>query len=270
MSDAPELPTLDRSGEAWRGCFPGLGEIRVGADGAISVEISPGGRAEQAHAALRSGWGDLLSWVRRGTWLALAAAVVPAEARTPADAPAPALLVSGPPADVAWVHLSLTLRGWSLLSDLPSPLLLPDSSGEHITVMPRISPALVPWGLAHRLGVAVTDDHRVDSPAAVVRDQRRSTSAAALGAVVHLERGTPGAATLLTPLTGHQALRAAHRLLLQGAARPHPADPQADLLRVTRLAARPHAMLTWTGEATRSIDALEGWWNSLSIDAAAP
>jgi hypothetical protein len=108
-------PTLDREHEPWSAVFPGLGTVRIGADGSIDVEVEQDHRDEPEdpalrEAALRFGWGEPLSFVRRGFRCAWGTALVPPEGIG-------CLIVNGSIHDVSIILVELVAAGWSVLSD---------------------------------------------------------------------------------------------------------------------------------------------------------
>ncbi|MCW2791286.1 MAG: hypothetical protein JWO76_384, partial [Nocardioides sp.] len=90
------------------------------ADGRVEADPAPGEPdsaepVEQREQALRAGWGDLLSWRRRGFDLLYGVAAAP----PPYDA---CVLLAGDAAGAAQILLPLAGQGWHLLSDRPAPV----------------------------------------------------------------------------------------------------------------------------------------------------
>ena len=132
-------PWLDRSGPVWTGCLPDLGRVSVHPDGTVDVELADGPDLRRDQA-LRQGWGEPLSLVRRGHHLAWGTTVV----RT-----GRATLVTGDAAETAAFVLPLLADGWRVLADGLAPLRPAD---EGWTAHPRQAPPLAPRRLVQRAG----------------------------------------------------------------------------------------------------------------------
>lgn len=219
-----DRPSLDRPPTGpWVGRFPGLGTVTVAEDGQVTATPEDGTGADDGEelalreAALRYGWGEALSFARRGFSLAHGAALSPlADA---ADQPGgTCLILTGDPHDVAIVILQLVDVGWSVMGDKYTPTRWEDSV---LVAYPREAPVLI----AHRrlqrnelTGVKVrahTDSRSFDLP--------RTQEARRVAGVVSLQMRRPDEAAFEV-LTGHQRFETAANLLTGGATRPWRAD----------------------------------------------
>jgi hypothetical protein len=200
---------LDRSGEPWVGVFPTLGAVQVHADGSIDVDVEPGSGNDTSEesslreAALRYGWGEPLSLVRRGFRCAWGTAMVPPEGGG-------GLVLNGRVHDVAIVLAELVGHGWSVLADRLVPTTWVDGD---LVASPREAPVLVSRALAERTGIEATparlhsDASRVDVPRA---SQPQPVRAFANVGHRRLEE------TTLAELVGHERFGAAFRVMADG------------------------------------------------------
>jgi hypothetical protein len=273
---------LDRTGDVWVGTFPGLGTVRVGADGHIAAEAEPGQgpdadeTTEQRHAALVHGWGEPLALARQGYHVAHGAALVPpadgADGAGGADGRAPAaLLVSGDLHDTAIVVLGLAARGWQVLADRLTPLTWPSDDSAPVAY-PRHAPVVASARRAQRAELAATPA-RADSDAVTV-DVARATQPHSLGGIVSVRIRRPHD-PLLDQLRGHRRVETAQGLIAGGAlaAESDGATPSAhahdgglevaaqSMAHTLRLAALPLAAVHLDpADPTPALDALVAWW----------
>lgn len=275
MTDAPAAtsgPSLDRDAEIWVGTFPGLGSVRVHPDGTVEVAAAvrpedDRDTVEMRERALRFGWGEPLSFARRGFRLAHGAAVGPVAGDS-------CMLLLGDPHDVAIVLIELTLNGWGVLGDRPTPLAW---DGQVLTAHPRSAPIVVSKRRAAKAELAGTQ-LRGDTDA-VALDLPRINEPRHVAAVVSMQIRKPDE-DAFTPLSGHERFETAAGLFMRGALWPEvargsveveadaDADPgdaaamMADHLALSRL---PAARLRFDG-ATKDDDvaALLAWWHTLA------
>lgn len=216
--DDPAAPTLDRSCEPWVGWFPGLGGITVAADGTVETTLDPQSDEDATlrAQALRYGWGEGLSLVRRGFDLAGAVAAVPPQSAAAAgtDNVCQCTLLAGDPHDVAIVIADLVDRGWTVMSDRYTPVRWEE---DRLIAHPREAPILMASRRARKLnlaGTAVRDDTD-----AVAVEFPRHTGSARVTAVVKVTMRRPHE-DALTPLTGQTKFESAAGLMLGGVMRP--------------------------------------------------
>lgn len=279
VSSADDLaPSLDRTSAVWVGTFPGFGMVRVHPDGEVEVVAAerPGDdpdTAELRERALRSGWGEPLSFARRGFHLAHGAAVGPLDGET-------CMLVLGDQHDTAIVLLNLVRLGWAVLGDRPIPL---EWDGLVLTAHPRSAPVVVSERRAIKASISGTKV-RGDTNA-VALELPRITEPRRVSAVVSMQMRKPDE-NALTTLAGHEKFETAAGLFMRGTLRPassqgaddaasseqgnggaanldeSPAKVIADHLALTRL---PMARLRFDS-ATRDDDvaALLTWWLTLA------
>ncbi len=214
---APSGPTLDRSTEPWVGVFPGLGTVRVHADGAVDVEIEldqadPPEDPALREAALRHGWAEPLGFVRQGYRCAWGSALAPPDGHG-------CLIVNGTMHDVAVVLLELVSDGWSVLADHLVPARWVDG---RLVAFPADAPVLVSDRRARRRelkGTSVrahTDAVRVDVP--------RAPSPQPVRAVVVVGIRRPDD-PVFEDLLGHERFSAASQVLIGGVMKnDHDAD----------------------------------------------
>ena len=264
-SPPPGTPHLDRQSEPWVGEFPGLGRVLVAADGSITVEAVGSEDHVVREQALRHGWGDPLSWVRRGFHLVGGSAVGPAESDE-------CVLLLGDPHDVAIIVIELVNQGWQLLSDRPTPVVWDDSN---LVAQPREAPLLVAKRRAAKAGVD-GEEIRSDTDALAVAVPRAETPRRVQAAVqVRVRR--PDSETLQL-LSGHERFEAATSLYVGGVLDPTfspvaadqgaPADADdaapnllAEHLRISQL---PWARLHLSSRtATEDAAALVRWWDTV-------
>ncbi len=255
---------LDRTGDVWVGTFPGLGTVRVWADGRIAAEAEPAQgpdadeTAEQRHAALIHGWGEPLALARQGYHVAHAAALVP-PASDDQSGPV-ALLVAGDLHDTAIVVLGLAARGWRVLADRLTPLTWPGDGGAPVA-HPRQAPVVASARRAERFELPTTPT-RAHTDAVTV-DVARATQPRPLGAIVTVRIRRPHD-PLLDLLRGHRRVETAQGLIAAGALTAQSGDddhPAAAMARTLRLAALPMAAIHLDPvDPAPALDALIAWW----------
>lgn len=265
MSDVPTPsdPTLDREVEPWLGTFPGLGSITVAQDGSVEImpESDPEEDSTMRERALRFGWAEGLSLVRRGFSLASGAAVQLPEptAHESSDdgAESGALILTGDPHDVVIVIAELVERGAKVIADRFTPVQWEQG---RLTAYPRAAPVLMASRRAKKLGLqgrkvrADTDALELDVPRC--EQPRRVEGVANVG--MRRPHETP-----LTALAGRQKFEAAAGLMFAGALRETSGDnsdagsAMADHLRLANL---PYSNLRINSDTIHEdVDALLGW-----------
>lgn len=221
-----DRPSLERPQSGpWVGLFPGLGSVTVDEGGEVAVAPEEGCGPDDGEdpalreAALRYGWGEALSFARRGFSLAHGAAICP-PATTPAQPAETCLILTGDPHDAAIVILHLVGLGWTVMGDKYTPTLWEDGA---LVAHPRTAPVLV---AARRLlkneieGVKVrahTDARSVELP--------RTAESRRVAGVVSLQMRKPDEAAFEV-LTGHQRFEVAASIMGGGAVRPWRADEE--------------------------------------------
>lgn len=269
MTDGPDLlvgagtgVVLDRRTEPWVGSFAGLGEVRVGADGDVEVEVDPSVDEAARHladAALRHGWGETLSVVRQGFEVLWGAVVVPPEG-APGAEQGVGLSVRGDAHDVGIVLLALEARGWGIVADRFTPVRW---DGECLVAHPRPAPPLFARRRATKAGrdgVPV----RVDTDAVAVDVRRGERPAVVAGSLEVLGR-RPGRDPF-EELTGHARFEAATHLFAAGVlATAGPTEPRDVMARHLKLAelgfARLHVESKTLDDDLASVDA---WWGTVA------
>lgn len=256
-----DRPTLDREAEPWTGTFPGLGTVRVAADGTVEVEAEPGDEHEARAAALRHGWGEPLSFARRGFDVVPGAAVVPPHA----DDTGPCVVLTGAVHDTALVLAVLVARGWSVLADRLVPCRW---VGEVLVAHPGASPVVMGRRAAERAGLDA-EPVRADTDAVVVAVPR-SEAPRRVGTVVEVGVRRVGEPAL-EPCTGLQRFESAACLFAGGVftrVDDAPDAPRRALARSVALASLPFLRLRFTADTLDAdVDALVA---HLAADGAAP
>ena len=290
-----DLPTLDTTGEVWRGIMPGLGEVRVDPAGAVTTIIQPAPGDDEPEqpdagedpafreAALRFGWGEALSWSRRGFDLAQGAAASPpwTPPSTP-DAPA-CLILSGDSHEVAIALIELATRGWQVLGDRFTPVRWID---DILEAQPREAPLLMS---SRRLDKAElngervrlhSDSRRVDLPRAA-----EPRPVAAFCQVLRWKAGDDR----FVELRGHERFEAAASAFVNapwsngastggseaaGETFEPDVDDTRDVRQVMaehlRLAQFPMSRMYLDGDtAPECVDSLIDWWSRVTGSAAA-
>lgn len=160
---------LDQSSEPWVATFAGLGSVAVDADGAIDVNVAhpantpapphegvtpdDAEEARQREQALRFGWGEPLSLVRRGFRLLWGTAVVPPRQRG-------CLVLTGGASHTGLVTSRLLSAGWRPLADGIVPVAADATgaidttgTGGRVVAHPRSAPVVLPRRLARSAGL---------------------------------------------------------------------------------------------------------------------
>lgn len=232
-------PVLHTGEDDWTGTFPGLGTVVVAPDGACRVSDAA---SADAHRALLHGWAELLSWARRGFRLVRGASIGPAD-------DARAILLLGDPHDVTIAVLSLSRRGWLVLSDSPSPA---NWMADQLLAHPRPAPILVSERRAAKAQVS-GELIRSDSDVLAVA-LPRCEQARPVAAVVRITMRKPGESSF-SALTGHNRFEAATRVFLGGVLNLDDADTGPDLLaHHLRLAQLPFGHLRLDSSAAATVD----------------
>lgn len=246
------------------GTFPGLGSVQIHPDGAVDVAAAERpdddrDTVDQREHALRHGWGEPLSFARRGFRLTHGAAVGPIDGGT-------CLLVLGDPHDVAIVLIDLARLGWAVLGDRPTPL---EWDGQTLTAHPRSAPILASKRRAIK---AEMDGTRLRGDTdAVALELPRVDEPRRVAAVVSMQMRKPDE-DAFTPLAGHERFETSAGLFMRGALWPDVDNAEAegeaaasaimaDHLALSRL---PAARLRFDS-ATKDDDvaALLAWWHTV-------
>lgn len=246
------------------GTFPGLGSVRIHPDGAVDVAAAERpdddrDTVDQREHALRHGWGEPLSFARRGFRLTHGAAVGPIDGGT-------CLLVLGDPHDVAIVLIDLARLGWAVLGDRPTPL---EWDGQTLTAHPRSAPILASKRRAIK---AEMDGTRLRGDTdAVALELPRVDEPRRVLAVLSMQMRKPDE-DAFTPLAGHERFETAAGLFMRGALWPEVANGEAEgeaaasaiMADHLALAQLPAARLRFDS-ATKDDDvaALLAWWHTV-------
>lgn len=280
--------TLDRDTEPWVGTFPGVGRVMVAADGTVDVTVdpldsgsdvadephhppaasSPGAPSsdtpEMREAALRHGWGEALSWARRGYLCLGGGAVTP-------DPTKGCVVITGELHEFGRVLPELAQRGWGFLSDRYTPA---QWDGGALLAYPREAPVLLSRRRARTVGWESTTV-RGATDAVTVTVPRVDVATRVVGVVTLARRrlGEPA----FEVLTGHRRFEVAANLRVDGAlapARPEgdtAADPGHHLAEQLRLATLPTAR--WRADndddlIPADVDQLQQWWHEITASAS--
>jgi hypothetical protein len=276
--------TLDRSGDTWVGTFPGLGQVRVHADGSYDItcddvaggdtapEDTPEAATDSTSArydALRHGWARPLSLVRRGFELLSGAVLAPPSAPVSPESVSaspsgavpfpPALVVTGRPHDVAIVVATLAARGWSVLGDRFVPVNWSDEHGTFVAY-PTDAPVLVGERRARKAGFDGTPV-RTDSDVVAI-DVARSAGPHLIAGVADARNWRHGDSAL-TELSGFRRFEHVGLLTSPGVlAGDEAMEPSALMARQMRLAQLPVAELAIAATTVDAdIDGLVAWWH---------
>lgn len=199
------MVTLECDSEVWTGYFPGLGSIAVDADGNIDVAAEPSSEEEMQtrQRALRYGWAEGLSFVRRGFMLAAGAGVVhPGSGES--------MILTGDAHDVAVALVELSTRDWLTLSDRYTPV---QWHGDQLFAYPREAPLLLATDLGQMQAVS-GEPARTDTDALIV-ELPRATVPAVVTSVASIARRLQHD-EVLSNLTGQNRFEAASQLILGG------------------------------------------------------
>ena len=230
----------------------------------VDVEVEPdeGDDPEDPalrEAALRFGWGEPLSLVRRGFRCAWGSGLVPPDGHG-------CLVVNGPIHDVSIVLVELVAAGWSVLSDRLVPTTWNDSE---LLAHPRDAPVLISQRRARRAELdgapvrAHTDAVAVDVP--------RTADPQPILAFVDVGVRRPDDA-VLEELSGHERFSAASLAMIGGVMagiddsdEPTPQDVMRTHIALSTF---PHAQLRFRSDSVE-VDVAElcRWWATTTTPA---
>ncbi len=265
---ANDRVSLDRDGDVWVGRFPGLGSVRVSPDGRIDVDveseidINSGHELDGAQSlvlsvddfkeqALRFGWGEPLSLVRRGFVLAEGVAVVPAGSDG-------CILIHGDAHDTAIVALELALRSWTILADRVVPLEFGETG---VLAHPRSAPLLAARRRAETTEFVSHSVRRETNVVAV--EVARALQPCTVSALVSVRIRRPHE-PVVDILTGHDRFDASRKTFLGGVLASIAGSPEDSLKRSLGLASLPSIAFHLDPQSPEAdIDALVSWWDSL-------
>lgn len=257
MTGDAEMITLDTSAEPWVGTFPGLGSVRVFADGTFDVvPVGTGGLvsgplagvaavgdehgreeeddedvkeiggevetalADERRRALTHGWAEPLSWARQGYTVASGTALVEPESGL-------AVLAIGRSAPQVVVVRSLIDAGWPLLTDAITPI--DDVSGvPH--VVPTGAPLLMPAAALRDSGVSF-ERARTDTDAVIV-PVKRASEPVRLAALLICQDFNVGDVAEVTSITGVEKMSRILGAQVGGVLATHD-EPEQDFARLT-------------------------------------
>lgn len=254
--------TLNRAGEPWVGSFPGLGAVTVAHDGEVTVTVTSVDSDDldtaRREAALRHGWGEPLSWSRRGFLMLQGGCATP-------DPRIGCVLLSGDLHEFGRFLPTLANTGWSFLSDRYTPARWEASD---LMAQPVQAPILL---AARRAAKSGWDGQplRDDSDSLAV-DVTRMADPLPIRGVVQLQRARPDEPAF-EPLSGHQRFEVAASLSWAGVFASDAQDTQQSaapdiMQRHLQLAALPMARLRSSGEFERipaEAEQLSSWWLNL-------
>jgi hypothetical protein len=250
----------------------GLGRVRVWRDGQFEVEVETGESSDATSprssretesldlraAALRHGWAEPLSWVRRGFDLASGIALIDG-AGCSTQRVGEVLLLGGDIHDCAPVALALGARGWRLVAYRIVPLTFVEGA---VTVTPNPSPVLLSARRARILGRETTRV-RADSDARRVEGIEWSSSGGRIGGVALVRVRRPHD-EVLTERHGYAAVERLAGVLVGGVLRPD-ASRSADVAMAQRTTLARCGVVDVAfadADANGSATALEAWWRS--------
>jgi hypothetical protein len=218
---------LDRTGEPWVGKFPGLGTVSVHADGSFDVVAEPdhSERAEEIgrrEDALRYGWAEPLSFVRRGYRCAWGTALAVPGGDT-------GILLQGDPhgVGVGVVFAELVGLGWRLISDRIVPTQWVEGQ---LLAFPRDAPALLSRQCVDSAGLDGVEVRAHTDAVAV--DVDRVSRPIAVSALVTVDVRRPGD-PVVEALSGHERFRIAASVMITGVMaveRVEPHDGASDVV----------------------------------------
>lgn len=257
--------SLDRSAEPWVGVYPGLGEIAVAADGTfvVAVQDAYAPTIEDLRSredALRHGWGEPLSWARRGFLMLHGGCVTP-------DPTAGALLLTGDLHEFGRLLPALSARGWSFLSDRYTPA---EWREDALVAHPVAAPILLSERRAEKSGWTGRPV-RGDTDALAVEVSRHELPVPIRG-VVQLQRARPDE-PLFVEVRGHERFEMAASLSFGGVLTGGPEDdqtppPSAELMQeYLRFTALPMGRLRSAGVMDQLPDeahVLVDWWSGIT------
>lgn len=241
---------VDTSGEPWVAQYPGLGTVEVMDDGCVAVMSVAGRESQQRADALRWGWAEPLSWLRRGYHLT--SAVV-------ADVDNRAMVVSGPQRQTLIVMKAMSEHGWYVLSDSLTPVREEESG---FIARGRLAPVLVPEDLAQRWELS-GERVRGDSDVLAV-ELPRSQAPARISAVLHVDRRKLGDSGDIEMVAGAKRLKMSCGLVHRGPERPAGIAASTVMARDLWMAQLPAARIC-LDESAVELDVAEivGWWRQI-------
>lgn len=288
MQPTATLPgiTLDRDSEPWVGTFPGIGRVMVAADGTVDVtmdavesgtvgdesghpadastDAQTSDTLELREAALRHGWGEPLSWARRGFVCLGGGAVTP-------DPSVGCILITGELHEFGRVLPELARRGWGFLSDRFTPAQWAEGS---FVAHPVAAPLLLSTRRARAAGwTGAPVRGATDALAVALRRVPEPTRVAGVVTLARRRVGEPA----FEVLTGHRRFEVAANLRIDGALAPTgpdaaaATDPGQHLAEQLRLAALPTAR--WRADndddaIPADVDHLQQWWREITGSAS--
>lgn len=266
---------VNQDSEPWVASFAGVGAVYIDADGTVTVEVAdttdPGdttvpadtdtGNRRQRHDALKYGWGEPLSLIRRGFRLVVGTALVAPKRQG-------CVIFAGSVSNTALVTSHLVARGYRPVADGVVPVAADtdgsiDPGGDGpVMAHPRTAPLLLPRRWARKAGLE-GEPVRSDSDAvAIVTDQAEAPEPVVGVAMVRIRR--PGEQTL-RQLGGFEPFEQAASLL--SAAQdlcPWAPAPAVELANHSRLASVPHAEIgVRTDTLSDDLVAITTWWDGL-------
>lgn len=277
------VPTINTSGEVWRADFPGLGSLTIDSTGAVTVApeeiivLQPPptqwwddldetgcfpGHWESTVArerALRWGWGEQLSRVRRGHRLTRSTTVVDQAGR--------GLAIVGTVHDQAILTVGLLRQGWRLLADQPTAM---DWSGDQLVASPSAAPLVVAISLLRKTFPTGLPDAWSGAPArgnsnSVALEVPRWTEPAPVVAIVSAEMGRAGSTEHWEIVRGHRRFVLATTLFINSGPLAGGDDSTGGLAEKARIAQLPAAVVrTDARSSAPGLPSLVRWWEGLS------
>ena len=246
---------LDSGSEPWIARLPGLGSVTVDEHGRVSVTAEPSDDEpiERRERALALGWGEPLSFARRGYFHTIGAGLAPPNSQQ-------CFIFTGDMQDVSRLLWVFAKRNWLLLADRLTPLTIVDGV---VWAHPRTAPPLMREKDAKRSGLPYLPA-RTDTDAMAVEWQRPSESCRVRG-LVNVRALHPGQ-DQITALTGHDRFQMSASLLMGGALWPTQVMPEAATMsdRVhldLAIASLPSIRLrTNRSDIESDVSAIEAWW----------
>ena len=251
---------VDLGAEPWMASLAGLGSVHIHADGAIDVTVDD--TVEEPtlrESALRDGWGEPLSLVRRGFRLLTGTALVAP------DRPG-CLVLTGSAGHPAMITAHLLAAGWRPLADGVVPVASShdgtiDIDGA-VVAHPRSAPLLLPRRWARKAGLDNTPV-RADTDAVRV-NVATATSPEPVVAAIHVRVRRPHD-DVLRPLRGFEPFeKAAGMLITNPVLCPAASTPAGELANHARLAAVAQAEANIHPDTLDSdINDITRWWQGI-------
>lgn len=266
---------VNQDSEPWVASFSGVGAVYINADGTVTVEVAdttePGdttgpadtdaGNRRQRHDALKYGWGETLSLIRRGFRLVAGTALVAPRRRG-------CVIFVGSASNTALVTSHLVARGYRPLADGVVPVAA-DTNGSidpggdgPVMAHPRSAPLLLPGRWANLAGLE-GEPVRNDTDALAIAADRAMEPEPLVGvAAVRIRR--PDEPTL-RQLAGFEPFEQAASLLNAARdLRPSAPAPAVELANHSRLASVAHAEIgVRTDTLSDDLAAITTWWDGL-------